>query len=143
MITLRQMTVLMVTVLGIGVCSLAVSDDAGKETKPASQEDRDRWMQLKLTSSQQIFADLTHGDFEGVEKTARRMQVLNLLEQWMRKNEFEQKSEYKGQLNRFEFATKELVRYAEDENIEGALEAYVDLSRSCVRCHQLIRDIDE
>ena len=55
-------------------------------------------------------------------------------------NEFTKKSAYLGQLNAFEFANKELIRQAEDGNIDGTLEAWLRLSRSCVECHKLIRD---
>ena len=100
----------------------------------------DAWMAIKLTSSQQILEHLTTGDFRELEKSARRMQVLNFLEQWRRDKKFEKESAYQGQLNVFEFATKELIRHAGDKNVDGALEAYVSLTQSCVNCHKLIRD---
>ena len=99
-------------------------------------------MTVKLTSAQQILADLTSGDFERLETSARRMQVMNFLEKWLRDENFANKSGYQGQLNAFEFATKELIRNAQDNNTDGALKAYVALTESCVRCHQLIRDGD-
>ncbi len=115
------------------------SGDAASGAK--QQTDQDRWMAAKLTSAQQIFEHLTRGDFEQLAASARRMQVMNFLEQWRRENEFKQRSEYEGQLNAFEFATKELVRYANDRNVDGALAAYLAMSESCVRCHKLIRDV--
>lgn len=116
------------------------TDDADEATR----SEHDRWMAAKLVSSQNILGDLTHGDFEGLEQNARRMQVISLLEQWLRDTEFEHRSEYEGQLNAFEFATKELVRHAVDHNTEGALQAYLDMTASCVHCHQLIRNpLDE
>jgi hypothetical protein len=98
-------------------------------------------MAVKLASGQEILKHLTSGDFRQLEASARRMQVLNLLEQWLREEDFVHKSEYQGQLNAFEFATKELIRHADDENIEGVLKAYIALTESCVRCHKLIRDV--
>lgn len=104
-------------------------------------DEGDRWMQAKLHSAQQIFAGLTQGDLEVVEKRAQYMAVINVLEDWLKKSDLKKKSAYQGQLNAFEFANKELIRNAEDENIDGALEAWVKLSRSCVECHKLIRDV--
>ncbi|MGE4002765.1 MAG: hypothetical protein AB7I48_21415, partial [Planctomycetaceae bacterium] len=80
-------------------------------------------MAVKLSSAQQIFEHLTRGDFEQLETSARRMQVLNFLEQWQREREFKQASDYQGQLNAFEFSTKELMRHAKDKNVDGALKA--------------------
>lgn len=116
---------------------ISAADDQQKSAQPV---DRDAWMEVKLTSAQQILKDLTSGDFKGLQTSARRMQVMNFLEQWQRDEDFEKKSDYQGQLNAFEFATKELIRNAGDENVDGALKAYVAMTESCVRCHQLIRD---
>lgn len=117
------------------------SKENQKEPATAQKEDEsDRWMHAKLHSAQQIFAGLTQGDLEVVKKRAQYMAVVNVLEDWVKKSEFKKKSAYQGQLNAFEFANKELIRNADDENIDGALEAWVKLSRSCVECHKLIRD---
>ncbi|MFV0445119.1 MAG: hypothetical protein ACK5Q5_16205 [Planctomycetaceae bacterium] len=138
----RQRLVMALGISLLGATWLLQADDRPTATQEAtpSPDDHDGWMKLKLVSSQQVFEGLTDGDFKKVENSARRMLVLNLLEQWAKRNEFTKKSEYRGQLNAFEFSVKELVRHAEDHDAEGALEAYVSMSRSCVRCHQLIRD---
>ena len=125
-----------VTVSQVG--GLSSADD---QPQQAPQSEHDRWMAIKLTSSQQILEHLTRGEFDQLQASARRMQVLNFLEQWMRDEEFAQKSDYQGQLNAFEFATKELIRHAGDKNVEGSLKSYTALTESCVRCHQLIRDV--
>ncbi len=115
--------------------------ESNKEPVAAQKEDEeDRWMHAKLETSQQIFAGLTRGDLETVKTRARGMLVIGVLENWLRKNEFTKKSAYQGQLNAFEFANKELIRQAEDGNIDGTLDAWLRLSRSCVECHKLFRD---
>lgn len=119
-----------------GFVQRSTADDE-TETTP---NDRDRWMSVKLNSAQRILEDLTTGEFDRLQNDARRMQVMNFLEQRLRDEDFEQRSEYQGQLNAFEFATKELIRHAGDKNSEGALKAYVAMTESCVRCHDLIRD---
>ncbi len=102
-----------------------------------------RWMHAKSSAGQQMFVSLAKGDFEQLETQARRMQVLNFLEQWARETDFQRKSEYQGQLNAFDFATKELIRHARDRNIDGSLNSYIALTKSCVRCHTLIRDVPQ
>jgi hypothetical protein len=69
------------------------------------------------------------------------MQVMNYMEDWLTASEIQELSAYRGQLNAFEFSTKELIRHAEDGNVNSALDAYVDMTRTCVMCHQLIRDV--
>lgn len=133
-----------------GVCTAGLLTAWGLQRPSMAQDrsqdpppgDRDAWMQVKLTSAQQILAHLTSGDFEKLQTSARRMQVMNLLEQWSRDEDFTDKSDYEGQLNAFEFATKELIRHADDKDIDGALKSYVALTESCVNCHKLIRDTE-
>lgn len=109
----------------------------GKDQKP---EQSDKWMLFKLTSSQAMFTDLTHGNLKGVAKHARASTVVDVLEYWLRGKEFRQRSEYHKQLNKYQFAVRELARHAEDNNIDGALESWLDINRSCVQCHKLLRD---
>jgi hypothetical protein len=108
---------------------------------PKTKEEVDKWMLIKLKASQEIFAGLTNGESKKIENNARRMLVINVLEQWRRDNDFAKTSEYEAQLNAFEYATKELIRTSHHEDIDGALDAYIRLSQSCVKCHQLIRDV--
>lgn len=138
----------LVVVIAVTVAIAVAADKEKKKTKESEKEpvaaqkedEGDRWMKAKLHSAQQIFAGLTQGDLEIVKKRAQYMAVVNVLEDWLKKNEFTKKSAYRGQLNAFEFANKELIRHAEDDNLDGALEAWIKLSRSCVECHKLIRD---
>lgn len=138
-------TLLVVTAVAVAVVA---ADKDKKKPKEGQDEpvaskkeaEADRWMQAKLNYAQQIFAGLTEGDLEVVKKRAQLMAVVNVLEDWAKKSDIKKKSAYQGQLNAFEFANKELIRHAEDDNIDGALEAWVKLSRSCIECHKLIRD---
>lgn len=117
----------------------AVENDEALNTP----QGRERWMQSKLSSSQRILGALTRGDLKGIEDDSRRMLMINVLQKWSAENKVEKQSDYDGQLNAFEFATKELIRHAKNDDTEGALEAYVLLTRTCVKCHQLIRDVPE
>lgn len=96
---------------------------------------------MKSHSSQEILAGLSRGDGKAIETNARRMLVLNFLEQWKTNQAVKNHSDYDAQLNAFEYATKELVRAGQSNDIDGALEAYLLQSKSCVRCHQLISDV--
>ncbi len=111
----------------------------GKDGKEALAE-ANKWMQVKLHSSQEIFAAMTRGDAKSIETNARRMLVINVLEQWIADKPYMNQSEYEAQLNAFEYATKELVRTGHNNDMDGALDAYVLLSKSCVKCHQVLRD---
>jgi len=111
------------------------------EQEKPDQTEANKWMQIKLHASQEILAGLTNADFKKIEDQSRRLLVFHILENWLQENPFSGGSEYQGQLNSFEFATKELVRTSEAKDIDGALDSYVLLTRSCVECHKLIRDV--
>jgi hypothetical protein len=105
-------------------------------------KDRDtvEWMQMKLRSSQEILAGLTSGDFQTIEDQSRRLIVFNVLEKYTSDKRIRNESAYQGQLNAFEFATKELQRNAKAKDIDGTLKSYQSLTASCVECHKLLRD---
>lgn len=142
----RVRTLFVTAAVAIVPLSYLLSDEKQEAVLPdpseaKSQRDIDRWMQIKLKSSQEVFAGLMNGDFEAVRTNVRRMQVLGLMEAWSRRRgEYVGRSDYEKQLNAFDDATKELLREADRSDVEGTLEAYVKLSRSCVRCHQVVRD---
>ena len=104
------------------------------------KEQQNRWMELKLRNSQELFAELTHGNLDAVGKRARTMQAAEFMEYWIRGREFRQRSEYHAQVNRYQFAIRELARNAEDDDLDGSLEAWISLNRSCIACHKLLRD---
>jgi len=132
--------IFILTVASLGGAQDTPKKDAGPSAQTARDDKAVNWMQIKLRSSQEILAALTSGDAEKVHTNARRLLVMNFLEQWVRKDDFTKKSEYEGELNRFEFATKELIRFGKAGDIDGSLDAYQTLCRSCVECHKLIRD---
>jgi len=114
-------------------------DNRSKE-EAAAKADPNKWMEIKLKSSQEILAALARGDAKSIETYARRMLLLNVLEQWKTTKPYVDNSAYDAQLNAFEFATKELARTGKAGDINGALDSYVLLTKSCVKCHQVIRD---
>lgn len=111
------------------------------EQKNPVKQTSDVWMKAKQRNAHAIFDGLTEGDFEKIEASTLKMMGNNFLERWMvDRKEYEQYFAYHGQLNAFEYSTKELWRFAKQKDMDGALQAYVRMSQSCVRCHSLIRE---
>jgi len=94
------------------------------------------WMKKKLEYSGQILSGLTSNDFDQIAKSAKSMNALGYLEQRVRANS----SGYREQFRIFRSANRQLVEMAEDENLDGAALAYVQLTLSCVNCHKIVRD---
>jgi hypothetical protein len=111
----------------------------GQEPAP---KNRNRWMQAKRNHAQQIFSALTDGDFEQMELSGRRMLVAGVIEKWFAENPLKDDVEYREQLKAFDKATRDFVREAQDKDLEEAFEAYTRMSRSCIKCHQLMRSTE-
>lgn len=119
-----------------------VSKDSEKRQKKSRKVgDHDVWMKAKQLHAQRIFAGLTEGDFKKIEAGATAMYGAGVLEKWLAGRKFDQPHVYEGQLNTFEYSVKELARHAKQKDIEGALDSYLMMSQTCVRCHRMLRDV--
>ncbi len=123
----------------LALCALAPSSTAwsqGRQREKNEQEDARTWMQKKLGYSQKILAGLTKADFDAIKRNAGNMNFLGYLE----KSALSGIPGYKQQVTSFEVANNELIRQAQDRNLEGTTLAFTQLTLSCVQCHKLIRD---
>src|SRR4051812_32615172 len=59
-----------------------------------SPKDANKWMHIKLHASQEIFAAMTRGDAKAIETNARRMLLVNVMEQWIADKPYMIRSEY-------------------------------------------------
>ena len=92
-------------------------------------------MHKKLEYSRDILNGLVMEDFDTVLKSAKALNKLGK-RKWM-ENE---SSAYRTQNQVFWFTTGTLLMAAEQKNIDGATLSYTQMTVSCVRCHQLLRD---
>ncbi len=107
---------------------------AGEKGKPKAEK-ASVGMKIKLELSEKMLASLTEADFAELSKNAKAMKALNQIEWFVRRDE----PGYQTQLKTFLFATDELVRTADEENIDGATLAFTQMTISCVNCHKAIR----
>ena len=118
------------------ICLVAVpfqlrgSDPAEGEKKPHVL------MRKKLELAQNILSGLANEDFDAIRKNAKIMNTFVRLEQWLRADQ----PTYRAQLDIFRHTNDELVRLADEKNLDGAALAYVQLTVSCVNCHKVLRD---
>ena len=109
---------------------------AAQDKKPSEQEKSSIWMKAKLEGSRSIVGGLTESDFDKIRSSAEAMAFLGYLEKWARADA----PDYKRQVSYFDFANRELIRQAREQNLEGATLAYNQLVVSCVQCHRIVRD---
>lgn len=121
----------------LGLCILAASFAVvtvpGQETK---EQPESFWMNKKLEYSKHILEGITTENFEAIRESAGAMRRLSALEGFVRRKDTKA---YRAQLAIFEFATDELMRHAEDKDVDGAALAFTQLTLSCVNCHKQLR----
>ncbi len=98
-------------------------------------DDLAAFMRLKLEHSHKVFEGLVVEDFKLIAHHSNEMDLLVLDENWM----VLQTPEYRHHSADFQMVAKRLTEAAREENLDGAVLAYVDLTMSCVNCHKYTR----
>ncbi|HVK13588.1 MAG TPA: hypothetical protein VM597_32880 [Gemmataceae bacterium] len=109
------------------------SQEKGKEKK-----EPDPLMVAKLKHAQDVLAGITLNDLEKAEKAAEELLRISKAAQMRRPKAT---MAYEHHANTFQKGAETLIEKAKARNIDGATLAYVDLTCTCVRCHQYTREV--
>ena len=93
------------------------------------------WMKKKLDYSQAILAGIATEDFDKIADNARAMKGLGKFEAFVRSRN----AAYTRQLQTFEDINDEILRQADNDNVEGVALAFTQLTVNCVNCHKVLR----
>ena len=96
-------------------------------------------MEKKLDYTQAILRALASGDFQTIQENSTLMRRLSKVEGFVRSRN----REYRTQLNTFERLCSQMTRQADQQNLEGVVLAFNQLTVSCVSCHQQLRQTTE
>jgi hypothetical protein len=91
----------------------------------------------KLQTSQKLLEAIATADFKKVGDHADQLSQLANQAEWMAYKT----PRYELHSNEFRRAAETISRKAKDKNIDGVTLAYMDLTMSCVRCHQHVREV--
>jgi hypothetical protein len=137
----------MIIVGAVLALSFAVAEDKkpptkkpeAKEPKTPDEKIDDKnpsiWMKKKLDYSQNILAGITSEDFDKIADNARAMKGLGKFEAFIRSRN----AAYTRQLQSFEDINDEIIRQADNDNVEGVALAFTQLTVNCVNCHKVLR----
>ncbi|MFN0020202.1 MAG: hypothetical protein ACKVP0_18225 [Pirellulaceae bacterium] len=110
-----------------------------KEARPPEGKIDDKnpsiWMKKKLDYSQNILAGITAEDFDKIADNARAMKGLGKFEAFVRSRN----AAYTRQLQVFDEINDEMIRQADNDNVEGVTLAFTQLTVNCVNCHKVLR----
>lgn len=94
-------------------------------------------MAAKLQNSQKVLEGIAVNDFKKITASAEELIELTKTEEWL----MHKTPRYEMHSNEFRRSAELLVRKSKDKNIDGATLAFFELTTSCVRCHQYVREI--
>jgi hypothetical protein len=122
-----------VTVFALALIPFNVS---GQDKKPDRDEVLAAMMQKKLKSAHLVLDGVAIGDFKKMAGGGEELIKLAKSETW----QLIRSPHYERHSADFIRATETLVKKAKEKNMDGAALAYVDMTLSCVRCHQYVRE---
>jgi cytochrome c556 len=124
---------LAVTILSMALTPLGVSGQGKKQRDNVVAE----MMQKKLKSAQLVLEGVAIADHKKITQGAEDLIQLAKTTTW----QLVRSPRYEMHSNDFIRAAENLVQKARDKNVDGAALAYVEMTLTCVRCHQYVRDL--
>ena len=117
------------------------SDDEkpeGKETvsEPDEKSELAVFMRKKLDATNKVMEGLCLNDMKLVGKGAKSLMKISDSDRWRRSNDMM----YLHHSREFDRAVDTLADKAEHENADGAALAWMEVTMSCIRCHDWVRD---
>jgi hypothetical protein len=109
---------------------------------PSSSQEKkkrepDPLMVQKLKESQTLLEGLALNDMAKVQASAEELLRISKAAQFRRALST---AKYEYHANSFQRTAETIIEKAKAKNIDGATLAYLDLTMTCVRCHQHTRD---
>ena len=122
-------------VLSVGLLVLGgFATHPGKAQQPKQLE---KLMVAKLKNSQSLLEGLAMSDFAKISRSAQELVQSSKTAEW-----FVLKTpRYELHSDEFRRAAETVIRKARDKNLDGAALAYFDMTMTCLRCHQYMREV--
>jgi lysyl-tRNA synthetase class I len=103
---------------------------------PPSLPNEAQVMQVKLKRAQTLLEALAKEDYKSLEESAASLARISKATEFLRAYKTE---EYEFQARAFQRAAETLAEKAKAKNLDGATLAYLDMTMSCVACHNHFR----
>lgn len=107
-------------------------------SQPPSRE-LNKVMKEHLKSAQTLMEGMALSDFAKIRRSADELIQQSKTAEWM----VHKTPRYEVYSNEFRRSVETIYQKAKDQNIDGVALAYVDMTLSCVRCHQYVRELRE
>jgi hypothetical protein len=109
----------------------SASEEKKKKREP------DPLMVLKLKESQSLLEGLALNDFDKIQKSAEELLRISKEAQFRKALST---ARYEYHANSFQRSAEIAIEKAKAKNIDGVTLAYLEMTQTCVRCHQHTRE---
>lgn len=106
------------------------------DKKPKLPDNTSKLMAQKLKGAQTLLEALTTDDYDRMVKSSEELIRVSQASEWTAYKTHE----YDLQTKRFRLAAELLIKKAKAKDLDGATLAYLDMTLTCVRCHQHCRE---
>jgi hypothetical protein len=121
-----------VTVAALAL-ALVIAPSPAKDPKKADEN----LMRRKLTESQKVLEGIALNNFDKIGSGAEELIQISKLAEWKVLKD----PQYELFSNEFRRRADQVARAAKDKNLDGATLGYVEMTMTCVRCHQHVREV--
>lgn len=128
-----KQTLWAVSILALAMIPLNVP---GQDRKKVSDKELAEMMQKKLRITHSVLDGVAVGDFQRVTHGSDELIRLAKSETW----QLSLSPRYEMHSAEFIRATERLRSKAREKNMDGVALAYVEMTLSCLRCHQSVRE---
>ncbi len=120
------------------LCWLAIfGAAAGTAVQTYAQTPLAQLMRNKLLYAQRLLEGMALADFTKINQSAEELIQLSKSAEWL----VYRTPRYEMHSNDFRRAAEKIAQKAQAKNIDGVALAYMDLTMSCVRCHEYVREV--
>jgi cytochrome c556 len=114
-----------------------VTEAAEKDVPKAVPSKQSQLMKEKLRQAQLLLDGMATNDFDKILKSSRELMLISKTAEFTAVKT----REYELHTNEFRRALQNITKRAEEKNLDGVTLAYVDMTMSCIRCHEHTREI--
>ena len=130
-------TAMLVFVAVFSITLVSGDRPSGAEPKQADARKTNPLMAEKLKNSQTMLEGLALNDFDKIQKSANELMRISKAVEWT----VLKPPEYETNTNNFRRALETIIQKAKAKNVDGATLGFVDMTVTCVRCHQHCREV--
>jgi hypothetical protein len=116
---------------------LTLAGAAGYGDEPKPDKKKPSIMENKLAAAQKVLGGLAKNDFDAIKENAGILNDMSRQAAW----KMYQSPRYEMYSDEFQRITLKMMTQAKEKNLDAAALSYVDMTLTCVKCHQHVREV--